>query len=67
MDRFFAGWAAGVVFMMILVLLLVQPTPDMTCSYFEDKNYVTIVDDDTCYIEAENGFVPVEDLIELGE
>lgn len=64
-EGFIIGFMVGVLFVLISVMLLVPTNAENTCYYFEERGYTIVTDDETCYLETEGGFLPVEDLIQL--
>lgn len=62
-DGWFVYWLLGALFGVgILLCMLPKPT-EFTCGYFEDKGYTIAVYEQTCMIEQDGVFVPVEELI----
>lgn len=64
-NGFIIGVIVCVLIYSLLAIFLIDSQADYTCEYFERLDYVTISENDVCYIETESGFLPVEDLLEI--
>jgi len=61
---FTIGILVGVCLVMLPMLFTLPSRAEVTCSYVEEQGYTIAVYEDTCMIEVDGAFIPVEDILE---